>query len=150
MMGNDFFGFSKRPFYAEPVPEAYCPFGSAEAARAEISRCVERLEGIALASGLTGTGKTLLCRKIQEQFGRKMQTVLLNGNNLNHPKTFFESVLSRLNIPFNSESLGSMRDALNAALESSSRFRSGILLLIDDAQAGSASSRRSASFWIAR
>ena len=135
MMGNDFFGFSKRPFYAEPVPEAYCPFGSAEAARAEISRCVERLEGIALASGLTGTGKTLLCRKIQEQFGRKMQTVLLNGNNLNHPKTFFESVLSRLNIPFNSESLGSMRDALNAALESSSRFRSGILLLIDDAQA---------------
>ena len=55
-----------------------------------------------------------------------MQTVLLNGNNLNHPKTFFESVLSRLNIPFNPESLGSMRDALNAALESSSRFRSGI------------------------
>lgn len=135
MMGNDFFGFSKRPFYAEPVPEAYCPFGSAEAARVEISRCVERLEGIALASGLTGTGKTLLCRKIQEQFARKMQTILLNGNNLNHPKTFFESVLSRLNIPFNSESLGTMRDALNAALETSNRFHSGILLLIDDAQA---------------
>lgn len=135
MMGNDFFGFSKRPFYAEPAPEAYCPFGSAEAARVEISRCVERLEGIALAAGLTGTGKTLLCRKIQEQFGRKMQTILLNGNNLNHPKTFFESVLSRLNIPFNSDGLCSMRDALNAALETSSRFHSGILILIDDAQA---------------
>ena len=135
MMGKDFLGLTKRPFYAEPVPEAYCPFGSAEAARVEISRCVERLEGIALVSGLTGTGKTLLCRKIQAQFARKMQTILLNGNNLNHPKTFFESVLSRLNIPFNPETLGTMRDALNAALENSNRIHSGILLLIDDAQA---------------
>lgn len=135
MMGNDFFGLTKRPFFAEPIPEMYCPFGSTEAARVEISRCVERLEGIALVAGLAGTGKTLLCRKLQLHFGRKMQTILLNGKNLNHPKTFFDSVLSRLNIPFDPRSLGAMRDSLNAALETSSRFHTGILLLIDDAQA---------------
>lgn len=135
MMGNEIFGLTKRPFIAEPVPEAYCQFGSSERARVQISRCVECQEGIALVVGRSGTGKTLLCRTIQNQFRDAMETVLLNGENLNHPKAFFASLLTLFEIPCDSRTLTAMRTALALSLSTSSRFQSGLLLLIDDAQA---------------
>ncbi|MDO4629530.1 MAG: AAA family ATPase [Planctomycetia bacterium] len=133
-MGN-YFGLQKRPFIAEPVPEGFCPFGSAEHARAQVSRCIARQEGVALVSGFSGTGKTLLCRALQKQFQDSMPTVLLNGENLPDPQTFFETLLSRLELPFDSRNLATMRDTLCRHLEHSPRFRSGLLLLVDDAQA---------------
>ena len=134
-MGNYYFGLKKRPFIAEPVPEAYCAFGDMESARIQISRCIERQEGVALVSGLSGMGKTLLCRTLQKQFQERMETVLLNGKNLTDPRVFFETLLSRFRAPFDGRNLTSMREALISLLGTSRQFRRGLLLLIDDAQA---------------
>ncbi len=137
-MGNYYFGLKKRPFIAEPVPEAYCAFGDMESARIQISRCVERQEGVALVSGLSGMGKTLLCRTLQKQFQDRMESVLLNGKNLTQPHVFFETLLSRFRAPFESGNLISMRETLVSLLGTSKQFRGGLLLLIDDAQAAAA------------
>ncbi|MBP3695712.1 MAG: AAA family ATPase [Thermoguttaceae bacterium] len=137
-MGNYYFGLKKRPFIAEPVPEAYCAFGDMESARIQISRCVERQEGVALVSGLSGMGKTLLCRTLQKQFQDRMGSVLLNGKNLTHPHVFFETLLSRFRAPFVAGNLTSMRETLVSLLGTSKQFRGGLLLLIDDAQAAPA------------
>ena len=137
-MGNYYFGLKKRPFIAEPVPEAYCAFGDMESARIQISRCVERQEGVALVSGLSGMGKTLLCRTLQKQFQDRMGSVLLNGKNLTHPHVFFETLLSRFRAPFEAGNLTSMRETLVSLLGTSKQFRGGLLLLIDDAQAAPA------------
>lgn len=135
MMGNEFFGLEKHPFFAEPTADAYCPFGGMEYARGQITRCVEHQEGIALITGLSGTGKTLLCRTLEKQFQGKFETVPLNGRNLNHPNVFYETLFSHLGMECASENLPVMRTSFARHLETARRFQAGLLLLIDDAQA---------------
>lgn len=130
-----YFSLKKRPFTAEPVPEAFCAFGSTERARLQISRGIERQEGVALVSGRVGTGKTLLCRTLQKQFRDVMETVILNGENLKNPKSLFQTIFSAFNIPCDPQDLTEMRVTMVRLLQSPSTFRNGLLLLIDDAQA---------------
>lgn len=135
MIENEFFGLKKRPFFAEPAADAYCPFGGMEYARGQITRCVEQQEGIALVAGLSGVGKTLLCRTLEKQFLDKMDLVPLNGKNLNHPKAFYETLFSRLGLKASSDNLSLMRADFMKRLDASDKFQSGLLLLIDDAHA---------------
>ncbi len=64
-----------------------------------------------------------------------MPTVLMNGENLTEPHTFFEALFSRLELSGDLQNLSTMRDTLYRHLENSPRFQAGLLLLVDDAQA---------------
>ena len=67
-MYETFFNLNRRPFGCVPRAEQYFPAAGIEAARATLTRCIERAEGVGLLVGPAGTGKTLLCQLLAEQF----------------------------------------------------------------------------------
>ena len=62
------FGLNRRPFASVPQIDHYFAAAAIEGARTTVSRCIQRGEGAALVIGPSGTGKTLLCLLLAEQF----------------------------------------------------------------------------------
>ena len=61
-------GLYRRPFLMVPKPERFVSIAEAGTARESLSRCVSRGEGIGLLIGASGTGKSLICQCLYEQF----------------------------------------------------------------------------------
>lgn len=76
-MYESFFGLTKRPFCTAPRPDHYFPAEAIETARQTLARCVERVEGLGVVIGPTGTGKTMLCRVLAAQLQEALRVVLL-------------------------------------------------------------------------
>ena len=132
-MYEPFFGFASRPFPATPSVERYYPASSIEAARASLARCVERAEGIGIAVGGSGIGKTLLCDVIARQFTSKYQIARLLCGRLSGRKALLQSLLFELGSPYRKLDEGELRLALIeyvAKLPAGSR---GVLLIVDEA-----------------
>ncbi len=78
------FGLNRRPFASVPQIDHYFPATAIEGARTTLARCIQRGEGPALIIGPSGTGKTLLCLLLAEQFRRSFQVVMLQSGRLEH------------------------------------------------------------------
>ena len=81
-MYESYFGLSQQPSASVPRVERALPAARAEAARATLTRCVERAEGVGLIVAPSGTGKTLLCRILAEQFRGRFEVALLRSGRL--------------------------------------------------------------------
>ena len=81
-MYEAFFGLTKRPFASVPCPDQYYAAATIEAARQTLARCIRRAEGPAMVIGPAGTGKTLLCRVLAEEFEGQFQVVVVTGQGL--------------------------------------------------------------------
>ena len=132
-MYEDFFGLKDRPYLAAARIDRYYPAASIEQARQAVSRSVERANGFAVVVGPSGTGKSLLCQVLAEQFRRQFKVAHLSTGRLCSPKALMQAVLYELGLPYRDMSEGELRLSLVDHLEPSADCPNGMLLIVDEA-----------------
>jgi type II secretory pathway predicted ATPase ExeA len=133
-MHQEFFGFTSRPFSAVPRTDLYFPGQAIETARLNLVRCIERAAGCGLIIGPTGTGKTLLCQVLAEQFRNSMIPVLLSNVCVKSRKDLLQAILFEVNLPYQNRYEGELRLSLTDFL-SPENDREAMLLIVDEAHA---------------
>ncbi len=96
-------------------------------------RCIERGEGAGLIIGPSGTGKTLLCLLLAEQFRGSFHVVMLHSGRLSSRRALFQAVLYELNKPYRGMDEGELRLAVVDYLMADESETRGIILLVDEA-----------------
>jgi len=127
------FGLHKRPFASIPRVDQYFPGTAIEAARQTLTRCIQRAEGAGVVIGPSGTGKTLLCQVLAEQFLDAFQTVHLASGRLSTRRALFQAILFGLGQPYRGMDEGELRLALVDYLTFGDKCSEGMLLLGDEA-----------------
>ena len=110
-MYGAFFGLKKQPFASVPQTDQYFPAATVEAARVVLTRCIERGEGVGMVTGPTGTGKSLLCRLLAEQFKATFPVVELSCGRLSTRRSLFQAILYKLGQPYRGMDEGELRIA---------------------------------------
>jgi type II secretory pathway predicted ATPase ExeA len=134
VMYESYFGFSQRPFASVARVDQYFPAAAIESARVTLARCIERGEGAGMVVGPSGTGKTLLCQVLAEQFKQSLQVALLSSGRLGTRRALLQAIRYELKQPYRDMDEGELRLALVDHLTLSEDCPNGILLLIDEAQ----------------
>ena len=129
------FGLNRRPFASMAQIDYYYPAAAIEGARITLARCIQRGEGPALVVGPSGTGKTLLCLLLAEQFRRSFQVVMLQSGRLSTRRALFQAILYELGRPYRGMDEGEARLAVVDYLMADSSGSRGLLLLVDEAHA---------------
>ncbi|MGQ9575927.1 MAG: ExeA family protein [Thermoguttaceae bacterium] len=132
-MYEPFFGLATRPFSSVPRVDQYFPADSIEQARQTLSRCIRRAEGPGMLIGPSGTGKTLLCLLLAEQFRTQFQTVVLPSGRLGTRRALLQAILYALGQPYRGMDEGESRLGLIDYLNSPKVGPAGMLLLVDEA-----------------
>lgn len=127
------FGLSRRPFAAVPQIDDYFPATAIEGARTTLVRCIQRGEGAGLVIGPSGTGKTLLCQLLAEQFRRSFQVVTLASGRLSTRRALFQAILYELGRPYRGMDEGEARLAVVDYLVNGDGGSRGMVLLVDEA-----------------
>ena len=131
-------GLSRRPFLMYPDPSFWIPLEDCERIREELSRCVTRGEGVGLLTGVSGTGKSLICQSLYEEFlddGRNSdvaQVVLLQPGRMSRSSEFDAALLSGMGVELPTQSIsGIFRVILDQYLVTLDR---AILVIVDPAE----------------
>lgn len=132
-MYEGFFKLHGRPFLAAPQTSRYFPATVIESARKTLARCIERGEGAGLIVGPNGTGKTLLCQMLAEEFDERFDVALLSSGRLGTRQALLQAILYEMGLPYRGLDEGELRLSLLDHLEPDSRGKQGLLLLIDEA-----------------
>jgi type II secretory pathway predicted ATPase ExeA len=127
------FGLTRRPFASVPQADQYFAAATIESARTTLARCVQRGEGAGLVIGPSGTGKTLLCVLLAEQFRRSFQVVTLAAGRLSTRRALFQAILYELGRPYRYMDEGELRLAVIDHLMADEGALRGLLLLVDEA-----------------
>lgn len=132
-MYESFFRLSGRPFAAAPNRHQYFAAGAVQHARQTLARCIARAEGPALLIGPAGTGKTLLCQLLADDFQDQFDCVSLASGNLGTARSLLQVILHELELPYRGLDEGELRLAL-ADRVLRQRAVPSVLLLVDEAQ----------------
>ncbi len=127
------FGLNRRPFASVPQIDHYFPAGAIEGARTTLARCIQRGEGAGLVIGPSGTGKTLLCMLLAEQFRRSFQVATLASLGVSSRRALFQAILYELGRPYRGLDEGESRLALVDYLTAGDGSSRGVVLLVDEA-----------------
>ncbi|MBN2473459.1 MAG: AAA family ATPase [Pirellulales bacterium] len=132
-MYEAYFDFGRRPFPAVPQADQYFPASAIETARQTLARCIERGAGAAMVVGPSGTGKTLLCQVLAQQWKDSFPVVLLSSGRLSTRRALLQAILYGLGQPYRGMDEGELRLALVEHLTTHEGCPHGILLLVDEA-----------------
>ncbi len=132
-MYESFFGFASAPFGAVPQAEFFVPTEPASQARETLARCIDRAEGAGVLIGPPGTGKSLVCQLLAQQFAEDFQIVVLNCGRLSSRKALLQAILYGLSLPFRGMDEGELRLALVDHLSVGLDEKKAVLLLVDEA-----------------
>lgn len=127
------FGLNRRPFASVPQADLYFPAATIENARTTLARCIQRGEGAGLVVGPSGSGKSLLCALLAEQFRRSFQVVVLASGHLSTRRALFQAILFEMGRPYRYMDEGELRLAVAEHLTSDESNSRGLLLLVDEA-----------------
>ncbi len=130
-IGN--FGPNRRPFASVPLVDHYFPAAAIEGSRTTLVRCLQRGEGAGLVVGPSGTGKTLLCLMLAEQFRNDFQVVMLASGRLSSRKALFQAILYELGRPYRDMDEGELRLAVIDYLNCGEGNPNGMVLMVDEA-----------------
>ena len=128
------FGFAQRPFSATPQSDWFFQSESASRAYESIASCIERAAGPAMMIGGAGSGKTLLCQLLAQNFRGLFSVVTLNSARLCTRRALLQSILFELGLPFREMEEGELRLTLIDYLNPSQECPNGMLLIVDEAQ----------------
>jgi type II secretory pathway predicted ATPase ExeA len=132
-MYESFFGFGRRPFSAIPRVEFFYPTSFTQQAFETIVRCVERSEGPAVLVGPVGSGKTLVCQLLAEQFRDTFQVCHLANSHLCSRRALLQAILFELGLEYRGLAEGELRLSLIDSLRPNEQSRNVLLLLVDEA-----------------
>jgi type II secretory pathway predicted ATPase ExeA len=132
-MYEAFFKLRSRPFVAAPQTNRYFPATVIENARASLGRAIERGEGAGLIVGPAGTGKTLLCQMLAEEFSERYAVALLASGRLSTRQALLQAILYELGLPYRGLDEGELRLSLLDHLEPKPDGHAGLLLIVDEA-----------------
>ncbi|HVX59243.1 MAG TPA: AAA family ATPase [Pirellulales bacterium] len=132
-MYEAFFQLKHRPFTAAARIDRYFPAQAIEAARQALARCIERAEGAGMLVGPSGTGKTLVCHLLAEQFRQHFAVALLSNGRLTTRRELLQAILFELGLPYRRMEEGELRLSLIDYLSSDQPGNQGLLLLLDEA-----------------
>lgn len=127
------FRLHRRPFSPSADTNAYVGIGPIEDARQNVVRTVERASGPAAVIGGAGTGKTMLCQVIAEQFEQQMQVAVLANGRLGSPRALYQAILFELNLAYREMDENELRLSLIDHLSDDEQCPGGVLLIIDEA-----------------
>lgn len=127
------FALSYRPFPPAAAASCYVPVGSIEESRQAVARCVQRASGPAVVIGGAGTGKTMLCEVLAEQFSQQLCVAHLNNGRLPTPRALLQAILFELGRPYREMDENELRLSLADFLASTEDCPEGLLLIIDEA-----------------
>jgi type II secretory pathway predicted ATPase ExeA len=124
----------ERVFPTHARVERYYPAAAAEHAREVLGRCLDRGEGPALLIGSPGTGKSMLLNVLADDLGKNRPVVFLTSAQLCTRRALLQSILFELGQSYRQRDEGDLRLALMDYLRSGETAKSGLLLLVDEAQ----------------
>lgn len=131
-MYESHFHLNDRPFASVPNPEHYFPASSIEQAREVVALNVERGSGVTILMGPVGSGKTLICQLIANQFSNELPVCMVQGGRIDTRELLLQSILHQLGLPFRGQDEGELRLILTDHVESQT-CRNGFVLVIDEA-----------------
>ena len=132
-MYESYFNLRERPFGAVPRVDLYYPATSIETARNTLARCLERGDGVGLVIGGSGSGKTLLCQLLSEQFQSQFQVAFLSCGQLGSRRALLQAILYELGEPYRNLDEGELRLALTEYATRDDQCPAGLVLLVDEA-----------------
>lgn len=133
-MYEAFFQLKTRPFPSTPRTDLYFSGSAIETGRQTLVRCIERAEGPGLLIGGPGTGKSLVCGLLADQFRERFHMVKLDHARFCTRRALLQAVMFELNLPYRGLDEGELRLAMIEFAKSRDSGREGLLLLIDEAQ----------------
>jgi type II secretory pathway predicted ATPase ExeA len=132
-MYETYFNLTARPFASVPRTDHYFPASVMAGARQNLARCVERGEGAAVIIGPSGSGKSLLCQLLAEQFHKTFQVALLASTHLDTRRSLLQAILYELNRRYRGMDEGELRLSLVDYVTLSDECSRGLVLLVDEA-----------------
>jgi|GEM_PF-781853 len=126
------FNLSDRPFASVANPDHYFPASSVEQAREVIAVNVERASGTTMLVGAVGTGKSLLCQLIANQFSSELPVCTIESGQIRTSEELLQAVLHGLDLPHHGE-LSELRITLSNHITGQSCLN-GVLLIVDEAE----------------
>jgi type II secretory pathway predicted ATPase ExeA len=132
-MYGAFFNLKKQPFASVPQTDQYFPSANIEASRVALARCLERGEGVGMIVGPTGTGKSLVCRLLAEQFKANFPVAELSCGRLSTRRSLFQAILYKIGQPYRDMDEGELRIALVDYLTLGKAPYRGMILIVDEA-----------------
>ncbi|HEY2882343.1 MAG TPA: AAA family ATPase [Pirellulales bacterium] len=144
-MYESFFGLTQRPFAAAASAKRYFAGNAIETARQTLARIIDRAEGVGLLTGPAGTGKSLLCQVLAEQFRCSLQVALLASGQIGTRRALLQAILFELGLPYRGMEEGDLRLSLvdhlsprnkstvAATGQSSPASDAALLLIVDEA-----------------
>ncbi len=128
-------GFQLPPFPAFPCISRYVPLGSVAEAIDRICRSIKSSDGISLLVGPPGTGKSLICRILADQFASSHDVVVLGDTSIEDKSAFYRHLLHHLGVDLGTIPQGDLHLALIDAVYDKDSADGGLLIIVDEAQA---------------
>jgi type II secretory pathway predicted ATPase ExeA len=132
-MYEPYFGLSERPFGAAARMDRFFPAAAIDAARDTLERVLARAEGLGVAIGGVGTGKTLLATLLAESQRATARVALLASTRLIRRRALLQAILHALARPYRGMDESELRLALGDALGGTGGDPRPVALIVDDA-----------------
>ncbi|MEE4136834.1 MAG: AAA family ATPase [Desulforhopalus sp.] len=94
----DYFGLQRHPFRITPDPSLFCPTGGRGEILQALIYAITIGEGIVKVVGEVGSGKTMLCRILEERLPKSVEVVYLSNPRLS-PADILHAIAFELKLP---------------------------------------------------